>query len=100
MSPNNNSITFNFKLVFTDTVRRYTFDKNMRLEDFIKDIQNRIKNDFQLTNIQTVEVIEAGQPQAEMAPGIIHNNMTIKDKYAYNGYMESFYIRLEQHITN
>ena len=97
MSPvTNTTFSFNFKLVFTDHVVRYTFDKNMRIEDFIADVVNRIKHICQLTNDHTVVVVEAGQPEAEMAAGIIHNNMTLNDKYAGNHQFVSFYIRLEQ----
>ena len=96
MSPVTNTFSFNFKVVFTDRVVRYTFDKNMRIEDFIADVENRVRHECQLINDQTVVVVEAGQPEAEMAAGIIHNNMTLNDKYSGNHQSVSFYIRLEQ----
>ena len=96
MSPVTNTFSFNFKVVFTDRVVRYTFDKNMRIEDFIADVENRVRHERQLINDQTVVVVEAGQPEAEMAEGIIHNNMTLNDKYSGNHQSISFYIRVEQ----
>ena len=96
MSPVTNTFSFNFKFAFTDHVVRYTFDKNMRMEDFIADVENRVRHERQLINDQTVVVVEAGQPEAEMASGIIHNNMTLNDKYSGNHQSISFYIRVEQ----
>ena len=96
MSPVTNTFSFNFKFAFTDHVVRYTFDKNMRIEDFIADVENRVRHERQLINDQTVVVVEAGQPEAEMAAGIIHNNMMLNDKYSGNHQSVSFYIRVEQ----
>ena len=96
MSPVTNTFSFNFKFAFTDHVVRYTFDKNMRMEDFIADVENRVRHERQFINDQTVVVVEAGQPEAEMAEGIIHNNMTLNDKYSGNHQVASFYIRVEQ----
>ena len=95
MSPVTNTFSFNFKVAFTDHVVRYTFNKNMRMEDFITDVENRVRHERHLINDQTVVLVEAGQPEAEMAAGIIHNNMTLNDKYAGNHQFVSFYIRLE-----
>ncbi len=95
MSPVTNTFSFNFKVAFTNHVLRYTFDKNMRIEDFIADVENRVRHEGQLINDQSVVVVEAGQPEAEMASGIIHNNMTLNDKYSGNHQFVSFYIRLE-----
>tara|TARA_B110000285_G_scaffold76905_1_gene88545 strand:+ start:180 stop:380 length:201 start_codon:yes stop_codon:yes gene_type:complete len=66
------------------------------MEDFIADVENRVRHERQLINDQTVVVVEAGQPEAEMAEGIIHNNMTLNDKYSGNHQSISFYIRVEQ----
>ena len=96
MSPVTNTFSFNFKVVFTDHVVRYTFNTNMRMEDFITDVENRVRHERHLINDQTVVLVEAGQPEAEMAAGIIHNNMTLNDKYSGNHQFVSFYIRVEQ----
>lgn len=85
--------TFNFKFIYTDIIKQYSVEKNITLKNFIQDIKNRIRNDFNINNNEDIEIIEAGQENNELSCALESSDITLKQKYETKYKMTSFYIK-------
>lgn len=100
MNQNVNEYTFYFKLVYTTRTAYYSFSPDISIKNFIETIINNARGDFELTNNQTVEVVEAGNPNninghdAELAPPLEPINETLRQIYGNNWRSIAFYLRI------
>jgi len=85
--------TFNFKFTYTDIIKQYSVEKNITLKNFIQDIKNRIRNDFNINDNEDIEIIEAGQENDELACPLESSDITLKQKYENKYKIMSFYIK-------
>lgn len=85
--------TFNFKFIYTDTIKQYSVQKNITVKNFIEDIKNRISNDFNISNNENIEIIEAGQENDELAHALEPSNVRLKQIYENKYKITSFYIK-------
>lgn len=97
----NQQIEFTFKLVYTKEIKKYSFNPNVTIYNFIETIKNQAYNDFNIYNGYNIEVVETGQyynvngRNPEEAPALIpENNISLREKYGNINYDVSFYIRV------
>jgi len=90
---NNQTIEFSFKKVYTCKTVCYTIDANFTMKQFINYIKSKAYNDFNIDNNYTIEIVEAGQFQDELAAPIESCETTISEKYGEKIKYTSFYIR-------
>jgi len=101
-SNNNNNdfyYEFYFKLAYTCQTKYYTANPNLKLCEFINDIKNRVRIDFNINNDEDIEIVETGNfdningRDAEMAPALQSSEYRLKDLYEHNYKTTAFYIR-------
>jgi hypothetical protein len=98
---------FDFKLIYTEEVRKYRVDPDMTITQFIEDIKNRIHHDFEVNDDEDIEIVEAGQfnninsRDPELAPALAHSNYSVRQIYPTNDKcFTAFYIRKKQRLVN
>jgi hypothetical protein len=89
---------FYFKLAYTCETRYYEVNADMSITDFISDIKNRARTDFEIQLDEDIEIVEAGQNSlngqaAEMAPELEPSSATIREIYGNKYNLTAFYIR-------
>lgn len=92
---------FDFKFIYSSIVVRYGVRPNICIKNFIEDITNRVKEDFEINDNEEIEIFEAGQFQvinniivdAELAPRMRPSDLTIRGKYGHRYATVAFYIR-------
>lgn len=100
MSEQSNFYEFYFKLVYTCETKIYSVNPDISIEDFIEDIKIRAKNDFELYENETIEIIETGQfnningRNAELAPALVPLQETVRQIYGNRYKNTSFYLRI------
>ena len=97
----NQQIEFTFKLIYTDEVKKYSFDPNITIVNFIETIKHQVYNDFNIWKEYNIEIVETGQynningRDPEEAPALIPDyNISLREKYGNINFNVSFYIRL------
>lgn len=98
---------FDFKLIYTDQVRKYRVDPDMTITKFIEDIKNRIYHDFEVNDDEDIEIVEAGQfnningNAPELAPALTPSNYLVRQIYPKNDKcFIAFYIRKKTKLVN
>jgi hypothetical protein len=90
---------FYFKVVYTTRTISYSVDPNLSIEDFIQDIQNRVRVDLNIDPNDMIEIVEAGNfyniihRDAEMAPALEPSSETLLQVYGDRHATTAFYIR-------
>ena len=89
--------TFYFKIVYTERTFYWNFSPDMKINDFINQVTNNMREIEPDCNI---EIVKAGQynningPDPEMAPKInYYHEYTLNDLYGHKWRNTSFYIR-------
>ena len=92
--------TFYFKIVYTERTFYWNFSPDMKINDFINQVTNNMREIEPDCNI---EIVEAGQynningHDSEMAPKInYYHEYTLNDLYGRKWRNTSFYIRFIQ----
>ena len=95
------NVEFTFKLVYTEQAKKYCFNPNITIINFIESVKNQAYHDFNIYNRDNIEIVETGQyyningRNPEDAPALIpSHNITLKEKYENINYNISFYIRI------
>ncbi len=90
---------FYFKMVDTSQTIYYDIELNSTIASFILNIKNKIRENFNIDNNYSIDIVEAGQfnningRDAELAPALEPSNLTLLQKYENNYKQTSFYIR-------
>lgn len=106
MNPTQEYYEFYFKIAYTTRTIYYSFSPDISIKNFIENVINNFRGDFQLNNNETFEVVEAGNPDningrdAELAPALIPSNDTLRQIYGDRHQYTAFYIRLIQSHQN
>jgi hypothetical protein len=98
---------FDFKLIYTDQVRKYCVDPDMTMTKFIEDIKNRVQHDFEVNDDEDIEIVEAGQfnningNAPELAPALAPSNYLVRQIYPISDKsFIAFYIRKKPQLVN
>jgi hypothetical protein len=99
MSEPEGCYNFYFKLVYTCQTKNYLVNPNISVKNFIQEIKERARVDFQLNPDEDIEIIESGNPNningrdAEMAPALEPSSIRIREIYGTRHKQTAFYIR-------
>ena len=93
MEQNDDNYKFCFKLVFTTKVKYYFVNSNISVKNFIDDIKNKVRVDFEINDNEDIEIIESGQMNDELASALLSSDLPIKQLYGDKHKITSFYIR-------
>jgi hypothetical protein len=90
---------FYFKMVYTSQTMYYDIELNSTIANFILNVKNTVRENFNIDNNYAIDIVEAGQfdningRDAELAPALEPSNLTLLQKYENNYKQTSFYIR-------
>lgn len=99
MNQSNQSYEFYFKLAYTCQTKIYEVNPDILIKNFIEDIRYRARYDFNISDDEDIEIIEAGNPDninghdSELAPAIEASDYTIREIYGNTYRNTAFYIR-------
>lgn len=93
MEQTDDNYKFCFKLVFTTRIKYYFVNPNTSIKNFIDDIKNKVRIDFEINDDENIEIIESGQPNDENAYCLTPSDLPLKQIYHNKHQITSFYIR-------
>ena len=99
MNHSEETYTFSFKLVYTTNTKNYAFKSHLSIKDFISEILQRARDDFDLNRDENIAIAETGQfdniysRDAERAPALEESDWTLREFYGTRHKSTSFYIR-------
>lgn len=99
MNHSEETYTFSFKLVYTTNTKNYAFKSQLSIKDFISEILQRARDDFDLNSDENIAIAETGQfdniysRDAELAPALEESDWTLREFYGTRHKSTSFYIR-------
>jgi hypothetical protein len=86
-------------MVYTSQTMYYDIELNSTIANFILNVKNTVRENFNIDNNYAIDIVEAGQfdningRDAELAPALEPSNLTLLQKYENNYKQTSFYIR-------
>ena len=98
MNHSEETYTFSFKLVYTTNTKNYAFKSHLSIKDFISEVRQRARADFDLNCDEDIEIVEMGQfnniygHDAELAPALEESDRTLRELYGNRHKSTSFYI--------
>ncbi len=91
---------FQFKQTYTSKTQRYRVAASLTMTQFIRDINDKAYNDFEIDRHDTVlHIVESGQFDningfaPELAPELVDSETTLREKYSNIVGQTAFYLR-------
>ena len=95
-----NAYKLYFKLAYTCETKTYAFNPSITVRKFINVTKRNVRSDFAVRQNEDVEIVETGQydnvngKDAEKAPALEPNDLTLEEMFGNRQTAPSFYIRI------